>query len=162
MSKNRAKLQQAVKIPQKKTKKATLKQLIKTWDAILAESGFQDIEFRDYLDNSSALPVFRYGGASSSLFKRYSPDTEHYYARAREFYNVYKFKSNLDKIIWYCHAEGLAIRQTKSAIDNKPLKYPYQDFKSPIKLKNTASLWTIHKILLALQQEFKVWRETQD
>lgn len=129
----------------------TLK-LLQHWDAKLAASGFQDIEYRDFSDLSSALPVFKVSGSSSSLRKTYNIETEQYYSNARTYYNHGTFESAFDRFVWFNHAEGASLRQVQKLLQGQRLQKPFDGLKPAVKLKQYKSVWYIRKTIIRLRQ----------
>jgi hypothetical protein len=80
------------------------KKLRTKWYAKLKKSGFKDIEADD-----DHLKVW-----SSKFSEQKSVTTweakEAYYYMANHFLNTYKFKSNLDRIIWEYHSNAISVR----------------------------------------------------
>lgn len=78
--------------------------LKKVWYKKLAKSGFEDIE-----TNKEKLKVW-----SNRFTQQKSVDSreakEQYYHMATSFLNSYKFSSQIEKIIWEYHTEGISGR----------------------------------------------------
>lgn len=87
----------------KKRKSQDYQTLKTVWYKKLEKSGFRDIEQDEY--------NFRHVAHSSYFSRPQSLQSwrakEGYYTMARKFLHEYKFKSNLEKVIWEYHSEGI-------------------------------------------------------
>lgn len=84
------------------------------WYKKLQSSGFEEAE-----DINSPRELLK-DWHSMYFQKRYTPDTfsakQEYYRLACLFLFSHKFQNDLEKKIWYMHAEGLPIRKIKSKL----------------------------------------------
>lgn len=93
---------------QKKTKKPeSLASLKKKWYAKLEKSGFEDAERPEF--DRYALKSSSDKFNTADTVRDYYAKTE-YYSMARKFLHDYKFSSNLEKVIWEYHTEGISVR----------------------------------------------------
>lgn len=83
--------------------------LKREWDQFLESSGFVDIEKdqRNLDGKCSAQVALMDNYREKTLFD----SRMNYYQWAREKLNTGKFKSESDKLIWECHAEGMPRRK---------------------------------------------------
>lgn len=84
--------------------KAKFNRLKAEWDKKLAEAGFDDIEYKDGSIRSGAL---RSTSAKDPILREAAQE---YYYMACHFLNEYTFASELERIIWEYHSEGLSVR----------------------------------------------------
>ena len=84
-----------------------LKDLQSKWYKKLAKDGFVDIE-----DTSRDIPVLKKWSADIFRGKTQGEIDSRleYYRSARALIYIYEFNSELDKIIWTLHAEGMSQR----------------------------------------------------
>lgn len=99
----------------KKMSKEEFDQLQAIWYRKLRESGFKDIE-RKNQDDWLKDEVH-----TSTIINAYlsKPQREAYYEKACEFMHEFEFESELDKMIWECHCEGMSIRDIALKLLNK-------------------------------------------
>ena len=94
------------------------------WYKKLKDSGFEDIE-RDelYLKRYSGS-LNESGKEKLSYTKRrlHWESTGDYYSMAAKFLHDYKFTSNLEKVIWEYHAEGMSMRNIAKTLKKLKLK----------------------------------------
>jgi hypothetical protein len=78
------------------------RKLTAEWAQKLIDSGFSDIEREDghFVYRDSSMIDYRN--------KNWEAQAEYFYL-ASDFLNVHKFKSNLERIIWEYHANGLSV-----------------------------------------------------
>lgn len=88
-----------------KKPRSKLDKLTQVWYEKLRKAGFKDIEIGDgVISNSDAFSKNQDHGQHTDTWRR---SKEEYYHMAEYFLNHYKFKSNLDRIIWEYHVNGL-------------------------------------------------------
>ena len=81
------------------------KELQKKWYKKLKDAGFHDVEQESwYMDRLA--PSKSYENAVERFNSR-----EEYYRLAGQFLHSYKFESNLDKLVWTYHSDGLSVRE---------------------------------------------------
>jgi len=85
-----------------KQQKTKLEEETDFWYKKLKESGFEDIESRNG-DIRSCVPR-KHRGYAQLLDQMAITE---YYEGCREFLNTYQFDSELEKVIWEYHTEGL-------------------------------------------------------
>lgn len=80
--------------------------LKKEWYEKLADSGFKDIEQDEFkFKHVSHASYF-----GREIVKRNYHAKSEYYSMAGQFLNSYKFESELEKVIWEYHANGISLR----------------------------------------------------
>lgn len=116
----------------KNNKKAEFQKLKTKWYGKLKKSGFEDIESDE--DNLKVWSSIFYLRRSNISWEAKAS----YYQMASNFLEEYKFTSNIEKIIWEYHSNGIGVRDI-----SKLLK------KAKIKSVKTArtSVWLIIKKL---------------
>ena len=88
----------------KARKKTNFKLEQEKWYKKLKESGFKDIEHADGSLNVTNPRSFHFKDEDLRQ------SVQDYYCMAYHFLNAYKFISELDKVMWEYHTEGLSIR----------------------------------------------------
>lgn len=93
------------------------------WYKKLAKSGFRDIE-RDgpKYKIESYDTQFNTQEAARTWYAK-----SEYYSMARRFLHDYKFKSNLEKVIWEYHSEGISYRNIAKLLKNVKIMIPNKD-----------------------------------
>lgn len=89
---------------QPKRKLTELEQLRATWYKKLEAEGFTDIE-----QDEDNLKVWSSDFANQKFLKNWETKAA-YYSAAQEFLNNFQFETELDKVIWTYHSEGISIR----------------------------------------------------
>lgn len=124
------------------------KELQKNWYKKLKEEGFVDIEkekhgFKSYIYANGAGLV---EGKKNQYSATYRNSKIEYYRAAEHFLNEYKFKSNLDKVIWEYHSNGISTREiSKLLADAKVLKTSY------------TTIWqTVKRIRTLMKKKYKI------
>lgn len=74
------------------------------WYKKLADSGYEDIEYKDGSIRSCSPRSTR--AKDPSLRQA----TQEYYYMSYHFLNEYKFETELEKVIWEYHTEGISVR----------------------------------------------------
>lgn len=74
------------------------------WDVKLIESGFKDIEYKDGSIKSCKPRSTR------ALDPSLRQATQEYYYMCYHFLNEHVFTSELEKVIWEYHTEGISVR----------------------------------------------------
>lgn len=113
------------------------KQLQEAWYSKLKESGFKDIEYADGSLKSYVPTSFT---ARDPLMQSV---TEEYYRMCYHFLNEYKFESELEKVIWEYHSNGLSARNIYKILTAEGMpKWKSQWKKSSIhkRIKNLVNL----------------------
>ena len=110
--------------------------LKKIWYDKLAKSGFDDIEYNE--EKFKHVSHGSYFGRTE-VARNYYPKME-YYSMAGQFLHNHKFQSNLEKVIWEYHANGISIRNIIKLL-NKVRIYRKKD--------------EIHAVIKALVHEMK-------
>ena len=113
--------------------KQSLKKLKKIWSDKLKASGFNDIETsRGYLKNftisKSRVVNYQYGIATSR---------DEYYRLAQTFLNEYNFETELERIVWEYHANGISYRDIGKLLEQTKV----------VKWNNRTSVYNIIKPL---------------
>lgn len=88
-------------------KKTDYERIKDVWYDKLKKSGFKDIEHSDESMNSGRPRVFRGASAKAPVELQAIQD---YYCMSYYFLNEYPFDSELDKVMWEYHSNGIAIR----------------------------------------------------
>lgn len=88
-----------------KSKKTELERLKEIWYKKLKDTGFDDIELSEQYSNRRSTS--RSNDWIDPLLRQ---ATEDYYTMAYHFLHSYEFESEIEKVIWEYHAEGLSIR----------------------------------------------------
>lgn len=121
---------------QKKKKPQTLSELREVWYKKLERSGFDDIEATEYRLKRSVhdftLPVVNRDWYAKN----------EYYSMAGLFLNSYKFKSNIEKVIFEYHANGISVRDIAKIIS-----------KARVLKADRNRVWYILKPLIALMKK---------
>lgn len=110
--------------------------LKKTWYAKLKKSGFEDLEKDEY--NFKAGTHGSYFRTKETVRNYYAKSE--YYSIAGQFLHNYEFESNLEKVIWEYHANGISIRNIVMLLKKVRIKRNKDD---------------IHKVLKKLVTEMK-------
>lgn len=100
-----------------KTKKTELNQLKDLWYQKLKETGFKDIENENGVIEDDGIP--RSVNFQDEMQRQIVQD---YYSMATCFLNAYKFESELEKVMWEYHTNGLPIRDIVKLINNTKVK----------------------------------------
>lgn len=97
-------------------KKSELATQQKTWYKKLKDSGFKDIEYAG-------------GGIKASYSRAYGDKNtvvrearEEYYYMAYHFLHSHAFKSELEKVIWEYHTNGLSVREIAKVLTKAKIK----------------------------------------
>jgi hypothetical protein len=109
----------------KKPKEQTFKQIQNKWYKKLQEDGFEDIE-----KNEHELKTYSNVLTKSENNRRIAGPIngkEAYYKLATWFVNDYKFKSNLEKVIWEYHSNGLSIRNISRVLQTAKVSSKTKD-----------------------------------
>ncbi len=116
------------------SKKTDFKALKAKWDKKLADSGFEDIETA----NGDLKRHTAYGSRGLGYHGQIGWDAKvSYYTMAEHFLNDYRFDTNMDKVIWEYHANGISVREIAQLLQD-------------LKLVDTISRGTVHNILKKL------------
>lgn len=111
-------------------KKVDFKKLQEKWYKKLEKSGFHDIESDE--DNLKVWSsIFAAKHTKEVLQAKIS-----YYQMASSFLEEYKFSSNVDKIIWEYHTNGIGVRDIAATLN-----------KTKILKTNRTDVWKIIKRL---------------
>lgn len=102
----------------------------KLWAKKLKDSGFVDIEYPGGTLRSTSPQSFK--NKSLIAFET----TREYYILAEHFLHEYQFKTELERVIWEYHANGLSVRDISDTLKKVKIS----------KLKRTA-VWEILKRL---------------
>lgn len=114
----------------KKKKPQDLNQLKTVWYRKLKQSGFKDIERdEDTLKNWSSIFAYQKPGNNWQ-------SKEEYYRYAAHFLEEHKFETELQKIIWEYHANGLSMRNIAKTLN-----------KTRVTKTNYTSVWQVIKKL---------------
>lgn len=89
----------------KPNKNLSLKELKEIWYKKLKKSGFHDIEKSE--DHLHEWHSKRFLGIPKEVFKA----KVDYYTMAERFLNDYPFETNMDKLVWEYHSQGVAVRE---------------------------------------------------
>jgi hypothetical protein len=153
--------------------KAEFKRMYSEWERKLAESGFEDIEYRSPNHSGMFSSYFRKNGSTATFQALYDPATEEYYRLARSF-NSYMFErpagakgtrwsvkfrgeSLLYKTLWHLHIEGVPYRAIAKAFSNQSSKW-LKDVKAvPNSLKQSRSVFWAHTHMQKILHEFWAW-----
>lgn len=113
-------------MPQPKNEFEALKKL---WYDKLKKSGFNDVEQdEDYL-KASSWPL-RKNGASNQV--RFVSGQE-YFRLAGQFLHDYKFKDEIEELIWRLHSEGKFLREISQELKNNRVKLNKDSVNARIK-----------------------------
>lgn len=96
----------------KKPKKLSFANTQRIWYSKLAASGFEDIEYKNGMMRRTIPQSIDKNRKSQVLIA----SIQDYYTMATHFLNDYKFETEMDKIIWEYHTEGLSIRSIVSVL----------------------------------------------
>ena len=88
---------------------SSLTKLQKLWYKKLKDEGFEDIEKKDGHIGRTKLNL------TNRTFDQIEI-TQQYYSMARSFILDYSFESEVDKVIWEYHAEGISVRMTSDLL----------------------------------------------
>lgn len=89
------------------------KELTDEWNKKLKESGFKDIEGpENTLVYYSSYPLLKWGAV------RYVA-RESYFQLAGQFLHDFRFKSELDRLIWECHSDGQTVREIAAKLKDR-------------------------------------------
>ncbi len=138
------------------------KKLYTHWENQLAESGFQDIEYRSPSHTGHFTPFFRQNGSSATFMRAYDPAKEEYYALTRSFsayMNEYPYpnsncnrwaaafrgQSAVYKLLWYYHLEGVPYRGVAKAFSGLDFKWSSKVDKVPLRLQKPRSVFWAHQ-----------------
>ncbi len=121
-----------------------LKKLQAVWYKKLKKSGFDDIEKNEYeLIEPSSIFSRTTGRSESSLTTIGKEAKRDYYMMATDFLNTYEFTSDLERIIWEYHSNGLSLKdicETLNKIRRKKVAFSkvrktVEDLKELLKKK---------------------------
>lgn len=96
----------------------------KKWYAKLKKSGFEDAERPE--GDRFALKNPSEACKRDIVIKDYYAKLE-YYSMARKFIHDYKFESNLEKVIWEYHSEGVSVRNIAKLLKKVKVMKPNKD-----------------------------------
>lgn len=99
-----------------KKKPQTLEELKTYWYAKLSKDGFEDIE-KDEFNLKQYSSRFN----QDAVVRNWHSKSE-YYSMAGQFLNNYKFASNLEKVIWEYHANGIGMRDIAKLLQKVKVK----------------------------------------
>lgn len=88
----------------KKKRTEDYQSLKKVWYKKLEKSGFQDIEQDEF-----NLKQYSFRITQAAVRRSWHASSEYYYM-ADQFLHNFKFKNNLERIIWEYHANGISMR----------------------------------------------------
>lgn len=108
-------MQKPWQVGKKLDNKTDLKSLQKIWYDKLKKSGFTDIEHGDTIN----CGVPRSAKWEDPIVRQ---STQDYYGMAYQFLHSHKFDSELEKVIWEYHAEGLSIRDIVKVLNKVLLR----------------------------------------
>lgn len=100
-------------------KSKEFKALQDVWYAKLAKEGFSDIEQNDQFRALKVWDSFRFRIKYSKV--EYQAEQE-YYRLAEHFYNSHKFKSEMDKVIWFYHMNDVPVRKILTELADRQMK----------------------------------------
>lgn len=101
-------------------KKQSLKQLQDFWYKKLKVDGFDDLEYGDDFIRSAKPALLRKPQTSTI----YQESIEEYYYMATHFLNDFKFKSNVQRIIWEYHSNGISSRDIAKLLTKAKIRQP--------------------------------------
>lgn len=84
------------------------KELQATWYNRLKESGFEDIEKKNYMKWTTSQTLARSSNRNREVFFK---SIEHYYRLAGYFRYDHIFTNKIDQFIWSLHSEGKTMRE---------------------------------------------------
>lgn len=113
---------------------STLSKLQKIWYKKLKDSGFSDIEKANGSIGRTKLNLDNRNFDQIEI-------TQQYYSMARSFLIEHHFESELDKVIWEYHIEGISVRNIAKLLSSTDMK---------IKKKST-----VNNIIRRLEQIMK-------
>jgi hypothetical protein len=117
------------------------------WEAELAKSGFNDIEYRSPSHTGHFTPFFRENGSTATFQMLYDPAKQEYYELTRSFDSymdevvsfrcpltlkkrrvqrwtvAFDGKADLYKHLWYLHIEGIPYRAVAKAFSGRQSKW---------------------------------------
>lgn len=96
----------------KRLRKLSLAQEQKIWYKKLAASGFDDIEYPNGMMRRTVPESIDNNSKSVVLIESILD----YYTMATHFLNEHKFETELDRVIWAYHAEGLGVRSISTVL----------------------------------------------
>ncbi len=117
-----------MKTPKKKKPKApeSFQDLKATWYAKLEKSGFEDAERDEYTLRFSSSKF-----NTDETARNYYAKLE-YYTMAGKFLHDHKFVSNLEKVIWEYHVNGISARNIAKLLKKVKIIKPNKDNVSQI------------------------------
>lgn len=144
------------------------------WEAVLADSGFNDIEYRSPSHTGHFTPFFRENGSTATFQQLYDPFKEEYYALAREFDSymseipegkrhcrwalAFWGESKMYKWLWYLHIEGVPYRSVAKAFKGVESKWLRNVDKIPKSLlRSTCSEFWAHDHTSRILDLFWTW-----
>lgn len=109
------------KTKKKPSKPQSYEKLKEVWYKKLEKSGFEDIEKDEYnlKQHSSRF-------AEPVVVRNWHAKSE-YYSMAGQFLNNYKFASNLEKVIWEYHSNGISMRNIAKLLKRVKIIKPNKD-----------------------------------
>lgn len=109
--------------------KAEFNELKEFWYQKLKDSGFNDIEYNDtLLINGPSGNLYRNKQFKNGTWQAKAT----YYSMAESFLNEYAFSTELDKVIWEYHANGISVREISETLE-----------KANIKKTSKSSVWLV-------------------
>lgn len=114
-------------------KKSEFERVQDFWYKKLKDSGFNDIE---YADGSIAVGLPRSVKWKDEDLRQITQD---YYCMAYHFLNSYQFDTELEKIMWEYHSEGLSARDISKLLKQTKVKKISRD-RVWVKLKKLENI----------------------
>lgn len=146
--------------------KSDFRKLYAEWEAKLAASGFEDLEYRAPAQTGKFSPYFKRNGSTATFQMIYDSAAEEYYSLARSFdahMNVklsnghtrwakyFRGKSEMYRLLWSMHIEGVPYRAMAKEFAGIATEWRSDIKRVPKHLRTRKTeFWThnhVHKIL---------------
>lgn len=102
--------------------KKEFEKLKKTWYKKLKEEGFVDIEADEDTLKSWDSGGYHRSRVSTEQTLWMQQNAEAYYGLASSFLHEFKFETELDKVIWEYHSNGISVRNITKLLKNAGIK----------------------------------------
>lgn len=124
----------------RKKKQPSFKELQAHWYKKLEKSGFVDIEKKE-----TNLRTYRYRndeGTSNQFTSTWRNSKMEYYSLATQFLNEHEFQTNIEKVIWEYHTNGISVRNITNLLS-----------KAKLSQTNRTYVWFIVRDLRKIMKE---------
>lgn len=159
------------------------KNLYREWEQKLADSGFEDIEYRSGQHTGKFLPYFKRNGSTATFQRLYDPSTEEYYALTRSFESYmnkrawfvegdkqtcrtrWSYYFNKDRLmyktLWHLHTEGVPYRAVAKAFGGVQTHWTKNCKPIPPSVARKRSVFWAHTHTHRILVLFWQWAQTQ-